>query len=135
MEPLLAPYRMNGPVCSAFDRLRDEVLEELASSREENLGENGWAYQRDLSPLIHPDYTDPDKRRAVVVGIVDADECDLAVETAGPFPMAVEGEDGSALIINSEQELLAHFGRLYGERVTTIRPMPFAPGSPEDEDE
>lgn len=126
---------MNGPVCSAFDRLRDEVLEELASSREENLAENGWSHQQDLSPLIHPDYTDPDERRPVVVAVVDPGECDLEAETAGPFPMTVEGEDGAAVTLHSEQELLAHFRDLYGERVTTIRPLPFASSYLEDMDE
>lgn len=126
---------MNGPICSAFDKIRDEVIEELASSREENLSENGWTYQQDLSPLIHPDYTDPEKRRAVVVGIAGTDECDLALETAGPFPMAVEGEEGKPLTVNNEDELIEHFRSLYGDAVSTIRPMPFAGSSPEDKDE
>lgn len=127
---------MNGPICSASDRLRDEVLEELADSREENLTENGWSHQQDLSSLIHPDYTDPEKRRPVLVGIVSPAEADIEVETIGPFPMTVEEpESGGRLTLYSEEELTEHFRGLYGEMFTTIRPMLLACSSLEEEHE
>lgn len=118
---------MNGPVCSAFDKLRREVIEELASSREENFSENGLTHQQDLSPLIHPDCTDPDQRRAVLIGIVCPAEADIEVETVGPFPMTVEDPvGGGRLTLRSEGELTEHFRNLYGEMFATVRPMPFA---------
>jgi hypothetical protein len=115
----------------AFEDLVDAATGEEASAREANLIENDWAYgEAGPSPLMHPDYTDPSKRRAVIVGIIDAEEADLHVETVGPFPMAVEdptsSEEGTATVIVNEGELLEHFHALYGGAMTTIRPMPCA---------
>lgn len=121
-----------GPdVGRAFEDLVDAATGEEASAREANLIENDWAYgEAGPSPLIHPDYTDPSKRRAVIVGIIDAEEGDLHVETVGPFPMAVEDptgpDEGAATVILNEGELLEHFHALYGGAMTTIRPMPSA---------
>lgn len=127
IEHLLDNYAPSLPVGNAYDALVEAARAEYRRVRERNRTENGWVFDGELSPLIDPDYTDPDRRRAVVVAVVDAEEVDLAVETAGPFPMILEDADQEAsTTINSEEELRRHFEDVYGGAVTTIRPMPFA---------
>lgn len=137
----------SGPdVRRSFEDLIDTATGEESSWRGTNLIENDWAYgetgEGQVSPLIHPDYTDPSKRRAVIVGIIDAEEGDLHIETVGPFPMAVENlddtedpedledldetEQSTATVILNEGQLLDHFHTLYGGAMTTIRPALFA---------
>lgn len=110
----------------AFDELEDAASEHHGLAREHNLAENDWVYNIDPSPLIHPDHTDPSQRRPVVVAILDGEEADLAVETAGPFPMVVAGEDGTRHTIHTEDELRHRLEKMHGAPVTTIRPLPFA---------
>lgn len=127
IEHLIENYAPSLPVGNAYDTLVKAARAEHHRARERNLAENGWVFDSELSPLINPDYTDLSKRRAVVISITDAEEGDLEVETAGPFPMFVEDpEDGEIRTIDSEDELIKHFDQFYGGAVTTIRPMPFA---------
>lgn len=127
IEHLIENYAPSLPVGNAYDTLVKAARAEYHRARERNLTVNGWVFEYELSPLINPDYTDPDKRRAVVVSVTDAEEGDLEVETAGPFPMFVQStEDGEIRTIRSEEELIQHFEEFYGGAVTTIRPMPFA---------
>lgn len=137
IEHLIEHYPPSSEVGAAYDTFADAASEAYALAREANLSENEWAYNEDPSPLIHPDYTDPGKRRSVVVAIVDAEEGDLQIETVGPFPMYVEDPDDSSVhTIHTEDELLEHYRGMYGDAVTTIRPMPFAaaPAASEDDE-
>lgn len=127
IEHLIDNYASSLPVGNAYDKLLEAVRAEYQRARDRNLAENGWVFEEALSPLINPVFTDPGRRRAVVVAVVNAEEADLEIATVGPFPMVVEGHDGEASrTVRSEEELVRHFEDIHGGAVTTIRPMPFA---------
>lgn len=131
IEHLVLPYGP-GPIAEAFYKLLDAATEEYASLQMDNEKENAWVYQDPPSPLIHPDYTDPDKRREVLVGIIDASEADIELHTCGPYPFWIEqidpnDEEQQPTCIRGEDELRDYAARNF-ESYTFVSPMPFAVG-------
>ena len=126
IEHLIMPLPAHHDIRVAYDKLCEEASDYLAIARERNLSQNGWVYgEYAPSPNIHPDHTDPNLRRGVVVCIISKEEEDVDLYTVGPFPMDVEKGPGEPQTVKSEEELMSFIKENY-ESFTTTRPMPFA---------
>lgn len=126
IEHLIMPLPAHHDIRAAYDKLGEEASEYLAMARERNMIENGWIYgEYAPSPNIHPDHTDPNLRRGVVVCIISKDEADVDLYTVGPFPMDVDDGMTGSRTVGSEEGLMSFIQENY-DSFTVVRPMPFA---------
>lgn len=126
IEHLIMPLPSHHNIRVAYDKLCEEASDYLAMARERNMIENGWIYgEYAPSPNVHPDCTDPELRRPVVVCIISKDEADVDLYTVGPFPMDIHDSIEEPQTVESEEELMSFIKENY-ESFTVTRPMPFA---------